>query len=170
MRTVSLVKHSNDWKKLFVKEEVVLKLIISENYVASYHIGSTAILGIRAKPVIDLLFEVKSIIEIDQKNDYFQSIGYEVKGEHGIRRRRFFQKGIEQRTHHLHIYEAGDSEIERHRIFVEFMNAHQNKSTAYERLKIELSSKYKDDSINYSRAKSDFIETMDAEAIKWKLG
>ncbi len=95
-------------------------------------------------------------------------LGYEAKGEYGIKGRRFFQKGENERTHHIHIFESGNPEVERHRLFVEFMNSHPNRAAEYEKLKMKLSSKYKEEPEKYSQGKSVYIQAIDAEAIEWK--
>ena len=135
---------------------------------ASYHIGSTAIPGIMAKPVIDILLEVKSIDKIDELDKEFEGLGYEVKRDYGIEGRRFFQKGKNERTHHIHIFESGNTEIERHRLFVEFMQAHPGSAAEYEKLKLKLIKQHKGDPEKYSQGKLTFIQSIDKDAIAWK--
>ena len=168
MRLISLVKFDKCWASNFRDEIISIEKYLNEILVSSYHIGSTAIIGIRAKPVIDILLEVSSINKIDKFNKNFELLGYEIKGEYGIKGRRFLQKKKIEITHHIHIYETGNSEIERHKIFVDFMNAHPGKATEYEKLKISLLNKYKYEPNKYLAGKSDFIKNIDSEAIKWK--
>lgn len=168
MRIISLVEHSENWSTDFEKEARSIKSILSENLVASYHIGSTAISGLKAKPVIDILLEVRSLSEVDRHNGKLEGFGYEAKGEYGIEGRRFFQKGESERTHHVHVFETGNPEIERHKLFVEFMNTHPRRVAEYEILKTKLESKYKQEPDKYSEGKSTFIKAIDAEAVKWK--
>jgi len=168
MRTINLVEHSERWATDFEKEVGSIKDILSENLIAAYHIGSTAISGLRAKPVIDILLEVRFLSEVDKRNKRLEELGYEAKGEYGIEGRRFFQKGGKERTHHIHVFETGNLEIERHKLFVEFMNAHPGRVAEYEKLKIELASKYKQEPDKYSEGKAVFIKDIDVEATGWK--
>lgn len=168
MRVITLVEYKDTWSTEFAKEADNIKNVLSENLMAAYHIGSTAILGLQAKPVIDILLEVRSLSEVDNQNSELENLGYGAKGEYGIEGRRFFQKGGDERTHHVHIYETGNPEIERHKLFVEFMISHPNRAAAYEKLKIELVSKYREEPDKYSEGKSVFIKTIDAEAVEWK--
>lgn len=168
MRTINLERHNDDWSVSLKTETAVIKGILSDNFKAAYHIGSTAIKAIMAKPVIDILLEVRSIEEIDKLNKEFEKWGYEAKGEYGIKGRRFFQKGGDKRTHHIHAFESGSPEIERHNLFVEFMNAHPIEAARYEKLKIELAKKFKDDPNGYAEGKSSFIKHIDKKAIQWK--
>lgn len=170
MRYIKLVAHDPNWARLYEGEVGKLRVLLSGLIVSTDHIGSTAISGIKAKPVIDILIEVTCLRDLEKHNGDFKNLGYEVKGEYGIKGRRFFQKGGDERTHHLHIFESGNSEIERHRLFVAFMNAHPDKAADYEALKTALSIEHKNSAESYSQGKSAFIKAVDTEAVKWKNG
>ena len=135
---------------------------------ASYHIGSTAIKGMISKSTIDILIEVRNIEEIDFVLKDFKGLGYISEGEYGIKGRRFFHKGGDKRTHHIHIFETGNPEIQRHRDFVEFLSCRPVWAEKYRRLKIALADKYKSLPNEYSEGKREFIEKVDREAKKWK--
>lgn len=163
MRTVQLEDYDAEWPLLFDKEVAVLGSILSSNLAGAYHIGSTAITGIKAKPIIDILLEVRSHRELDKRNEELGGVGYEPLGEFGIEGRRFFQKGGDERTHHLHAFESGHPEIERHRLFVAFMNSHPREAREYEALKCELAKAHRHDPEQYTNGKSDFIAAIDAK-------
>jgi len=80
-----------------------------------------------AKPIIDILLVVKSLNNIDNYTKELFQLGYEAKGEYGFVGRRFFQKGGDNRTHHVHVFEEGNPEIERHVLFVEYLKCHPKK-------------------------------------------
>jgi len=168
MRVIQLEKPHPQWPEDFAKEVDVIKAIFADSLIAAYPIGSTAIRGIRAKPVIDILLEVRALNEIEKYNEALESLGYEAKGEYGIKGRRFFQKGQQKRTHHLHLFESGNPEIERHRLFVAFMNAHPDRAAEYEKLKIALANQYREAPEQYAQGKSVFIRAMDEEAVQWR--
>jgi len=167
MRTIKLEAYNKKWKKDFKKEIIKIKAFLSKELIGAYHIGSTAILGIKAKPTIDILLEVNSINNIDKYNDNFIKFAYTPKGENGIKERRFFQKGGKNRTHHIHVFQQGNPEIKRHILFTGFLNAHQENAIAYEKLKIELSTKYNNQPNKYSQGKSSFIQKIDDLARDW---
>ena len=170
MRIIKLETHNENWSRDFEKEAAAITGVLSGNLIATYHIGSTAISGIKAKPVIDVILEVRSIDEIDQHLKEFEELGYEARGEHGINGRRFFQRGGNERTHHVHVFESGNPEIERHRLFVEYMNSNRDRALEYEELKMNLLNNYKEEPEKYSKGKSVFIRNINAEAINWKYG
>lgn len=67
---------------------------------------------------------VEDIKVIDNYNQQMQGIGYEAKAENGILMRRYFQKGGNNRSHHVHIYQIGSHEIKRHLAFRDYMREH----------------------------------------------
>ncbi len=79
MRFIKLETHNENWSRDFEKEVTTIKGVLSGNIKAAYHIGSTAISGLRAKPVIDILLEVTSLNEIDKYNKEFEELGYQGK-------------------------------------------------------------------------------------------
>lgn len=93
------------WPAEYEKESEKIKAILGENCVAIYHIGSTAVPGLAAKPIIDIMPVVRSLEKTDQKASEFEKEGYEYLGEFGIRGRRYLRKGQDERTHQVHIFE-----------------------------------------------------------------
>src|SRR5690606_10959058 len=109
MRKTEIRPWTEQWIKKYEEEEIQLKQIFNEELHAIYHIGSTSIPTIGyAKPIIDILIVVKDINKIDFYNDAMISKGYNPKGENGIAGRRYFTKGHENRTHHVHIFQEGN--------------------------------------------------------------
>ena len=164
MRTIKLQAYNERWSSEFLNESIKIRSSITNLYMTFHHIGSTAIKGMMSKPTIDILIEVSSLAEVDSFQDKFEELGYIPKGEFGITGRRFFYKGEEVRTHHLHIFESGNPEIQRYINFVDFLNNHPIKAREYESLKIELAIKYKSSPNEYSKEKSAFVRQVEIEA------
>ena len=167
-RRLEVVSYNSNWKGMYKEESEKIKNILSDIIIDIHHIGSTAIPGIKAKPVIDMLVEVKDIEAVDQYNNKMEEFGYEVMGEYGIPKRRFFRKGGNKRTHHIHIFQTGNEEIERHINFKEYLIAHPDKGREYSKLKVELKNKYSYDIESYTQGKNDFIKEIDRKAKLWK--
>lgn len=168
MRTIELEIYNDRWPSEFQREVALLEAALCSNLSRAYHIGSTAIKDCCAKPVIDVVLEVVSLNEIDRQSIQLEALGYEAKGAFGITGRRFFQKGGDSRTHHLHAFEMGNPDIDRHRLFVEYMNAHPDKVAEYSALKTELAKSYRDNPEQYSAGKASFIDMIENAAMKWK--
>lgn len=95
-----VVKEYNPlWVKEFEKEKEVIAKILGANAAEIYHIGSTAVPGLCAKPVIDIMPVVYSLAAADDAADKFRAAGYEYLGEFGIPGRRYLRKGGDERTH-----------------------------------------------------------------------
>ena len=167
MRIIKLETYSDRWPGEYQREVAVLKSVLCNNLIRTHHIGSTAIKGCSAKPVIDIVLKVASLSEIDRQSIQLEALGYEAKGVYGIVGRRFFQKGGDSRTYHLHAFEVGHPDIDRHCLFVEFMNEHPGKVAEYAALKTDLAKRYCDSPGKYSAGKAAFIDMIESAAMKW---
>ena len=167
-RKIEIVSYDPNWAEKFSQEASKIKKIFHSIFTEIYHIGSTAIPGIKSKPIIDILVEVKDIEAVEHHNKEMEGLGYEAMGEFGIKNRRFFQKGGNCRTHHVHIFQTGDREIERHLYFKEYLIVHPGEAEKYSVLKEKLINDYPFDAQGYSNAKSEFIIEIDQKAKKWK--
>jgi len=114
---------------------------------------------------------MRDIEKMDDFNDAMIGLGYEPMGEHGISGRRFFRKPDEfTRTHHVHVFGTGHTDIERHIKFRDYLIAHPEEAQAYGRLKEDLARKFPEDIDSYSDGKSEFIREIDAKAKAWAEG
>lgn len=162
---ITVIPYDPKWPALFQQEAKQIHAILGDLLSDIHHIGSTAIPGIYAKPVIDIIPVVKDITLVDHTNEAMQSAGYTPKGEFGIPFRRYFQKENEGiRTCNIHIYEAGNAEIERHLAFKNYMLNHKEEAKAYSDLKQQLALTFPDDIIAYCNGKEDFIRKIDNKA------
>ncbi len=133
------------------------------------HIGSTAIPGIKAKPVIDLLAIVRDIREVDRSTSRIVSLGYEARGDLGIAGRRLFTKwAFYTPTHNAHCYQEGDPEIRDRLDFADYLRAHPLRAAEYSRLKEALAEKFPRDISSYVRGKTSFVEETLKLAEAWR--
>jgi GrpB-like predicted nucleotidyltransferase (UPF0157 family) len=168
-RKVEVVPYDSRWPEEFQVESKQVKDALGENVAAIHHIGSTAIPGTYAKPIIDMLVEVKDLAIIDVQNNSMESLGYEAMGEFGIPDRRFFRKnnpaGV--RTHHIHSFLLDSAQIQRHVAFRDYMIAYLEDSQAYGELKRRLAIEYPTNIDGYMDGKDEFIKEIDERAAKW---
>ncbi|MBC7933244.1 MAG: GrpB family protein [Rubrivivax sp.] len=170
MRKVEVVPHNPQWRAAFEAEAKHVAAALGENVVAIHHIGSTAIPNIYAKPVVDLLVEVTDITEVDGQSSAMESLGYEVMGEYGIPGRRYFRKDNREgiRTHHIHAFETGSAEVERHLAFRDYMIAHPGDAQRYSELKRKLAEQHPQSIDGYMDGKDGFIKEIDRRAAQWR--
>ncbi|MCY7765406.1 bifunctional GNAT family N-acetyltransferase/GrpB family protein [Bacillus inaquosorum] len=169
-RNVKVVHYNEKWAELFSEEKERLKLVFGPEIIAVHHIGSTSIPDMAAKPIIDMLIEVRSIEAVSQYDTQMKSIGYTPKGENGIAGRRYFQKGGNKRTHHVHMYEKGNPAIKRHLLFRDYLRAHPEVAKEYAVLKKRLAAQHPDSIHQYIQGKDDWIKTAEENAKRWKEG
>lgn len=169
VKRVTVVPHHPDWKRQFKQESQLIQSALADNLIAIHHIGSTAIPGIQAKPIIDILVEVSDIDRVDAQSSALESLGYEAKGEYGIPGRRYFRKqnADGDRTHHLHIYETATPEVTRHLCFRDYLIAHPGDAQAYGQLKQVLADAHPNDIEAYMDGKDAFIQDMQQKALEW---
>jgi GrpB-like predicted nucleotidyltransferase (UPF0157 family) len=169
MRKVEVIPHNREWRQAFEFEAKRVTDALGENVVAIHHIGSTAIPSIYAKPIIDLLVEVKDIVKVDEQNSSMKALGYEVMGEFGIPGRRFFRKDNQEgdRTHHIHTFEVDSDQVERHLAFRDYMIAHPKDAQRYSELKRGLAREFPTNIDEYMNGKDGFIREMDKKAAQW---
>jgi len=167
---VEVVPHDPIWRSKFEDESKLIALALGDNVVTIHHIGSTSIPNIYAKPIIDMLVQVKDIAKLDEQSSAMTALGYEIMGEFGIPGRRFFRKDNETgtRTHHVHIFEFNLSEVQRHLAFRDYMIAHPDDAHKYSELKRKLAKQYPEDLRGYVDGKDGFIKEMEKRAIEWK--
>ncbi|MGR3763087.1 GrpB family protein [Rossellomorea sp. NS-SX7] len=163
---VRLSEYREEWKTMFEDEAAFLRTVFRGEIVSFEHFGSTAVPGMKAKPVIDMMCIVKDISAVDSYNEQLEALGYDAAGEWGIKGRRLLRKGGEDRTHHIHIYQAGNPQVERHLVFRDYLCAHREEAVRYSRFKEELAEKY-ESTRDYSPAKKAFVSEMEGKALAW---
>jgi GrpB-like predicted nucleotidyltransferase (UPF0157 family) len=164
-----VVPHDPNWKAAFDTEARLVATALGDTEIELHHIGSTAIKGILAKPIIDLLGVVGDLKWIDQQTKQMESLGYEVMGQFGIDGRRYFRKSNakDQRTHHLHVFQSGSVHIERHLAFRDYLRHHTPVAAEYSALKQSLTSGTGASWDKYLDGKDPFIKATEKDALKW---
>ncbi|MBE1553825.1 GrpB family protein [Sporosarcina limicola] len=166
MRKVEVKPYDERWGSMFEEESRKLYEIFGAEIIDLHHIGSTSVNGLRAKPIIDMMPVVRDIHRINDYNRAMIAIGYEPKGENGIAGRRYFQKGGDCRTHHVHMYAWGHSEINRLLAFRDYLRAHPNLAQEYGDLKGELSQRFPYDIESYIKGKEQLALEINRKALE----
>ncbi len=166
---LELHAYNPDWPRDFESEAGVLRGIFGRNLLAIHHIGSTAIPDMIAKPTIDILAVATTLEAVDRHADRLEAAGYVGKGENGIVGRRYFQRFGEggRHTHHIHIFQMGSPQIERHLAFRDFLRAHPAKAAHYAQAKEQAAATAGSSRLTYQAQKSHFVENTEIEALAW---
>ena len=165
---VRVADYDPKWPEMFEAEAALVREIIGDNLITIFHIGSTAVPGLKAKPVIDMLPVVRDVAALDGFTREFAAAGYEAMGEFGLAGRRYFRKGGANRTHQLHAYQYDAVHaITRHVAYRDYMRAHAEARAAYGELKASLASRFPDDIGAYCDGKDEFVKEYERRALIW---
>ncbi len=164
---VEVVPYDPLWPVQFESEQSAIASSLGDVLDRAHHIGSTAVEGISAKPIIDILLEVRSLELLDEAAEKLELMGYEAKGEFGISGRRYFRKGGFNRTHQIHAFKTGDPHVLRHLAFRDYLKSHPVVRREYGELKLRLAADCNDDLDKYCDGKDAFVKHHEAKALAW---
>ena len=154
---VELRPYTTEWVRLFEEEKALLQAAIGAHVLDIQHVGSTAIPGMVAKPIIDIAVAVESFEGARVCIEPLERLGYCYRGQFGIPRRHYFTKGS-PRTHHVHVNEIGGRDWENQVLFRDYVIQHPKLAEEYAALKRELARKHQRDRDGYLEGKAPFIE------------
>jgi GrpB-like predicted nucleotidyltransferase (UPF0157 family) len=162
---IEIVPYNYSWPSMFDGEAMKIGKALGNNCIKIHHIGSTSIVGLGAKPIIDMLPVVLDITAVDDSAIFnMTTLGYEAKGTYGIPFRRYFQKSTNAESYNIHIFEKDNSQIEYHLKFRNWMRMHETDRWLYENLKKQLADQFLNDRLSYCLGKYDFITAIHAKA------
>lgn len=157
-KSIRIVEHDPAWAEAFRREAERLRGALGACALDVHHIGSTSVPGLAAKPVIDILVEVRSLDELDAKESAMTALGYTPKGENGIPGRRYYPLGGSARTHQVHAFVHDDEHVRRHLAFRDYLRTHGEASAEYTRIKRAAAEACDGDSEVYCDMKDGFIK------------
>ena len=156
---VKMCSYTDEWEKIYKKEKKLILVAIGKQILDIQHVGSTSILGLEAKPIVDIAIAVKSLNLGEKCIKPLEKLGYEYRGEAGVRGRHFFVKGGElNRTHYLHIESLNSKNWQSHILFRDYLRRNKEAVKEYAKLKKRLALEHKNDRDVYHFFKVNFIE------------
>ena len=161
--TVLLCSHLEEWHDSFGAERDRILDAIGNDNLPVEHIGSTAICGIAAKPILDIMVGTSIFLPELTFVTQLESIGYEYKGENGVPERHFFGKGV-PRTVHLSVVRYGGQFWLSHIAFREYLRSNREAALEYERLKLSLAERFPSDRESYTNGKLAYVVRILAQA------
>lgn len=158
--TVLVVPYDPAWATLYRWEAARISAVLRARGVSLIleHTGSTSVVGLAAKPVLDLLAVRAPDADRNAIIRAIVAAGYDHRGEQGIVGRDFFRRG-EPRQYHLHLAEIDSAFWHDHRDFRDYLRTHENAVTAYAALKYELSARFPERREAYIDGKTAFIQS-----------
>jgi GrpB-like predicted nucleotidyltransferase (UPF0157 family) len=170
MDEVEIVNYDPRWPVLFDEEAERLRAVLDPSLIVGLeHFGSTAVPGLSAKPIIDILIAVRSLADAQASFvEALRDLEYVYWADNPKRDRMFFVKGMPpfgaKRTHHVHVTEP-QGEMWQRLAFRDYLRADPKEAATYERLKRRFAAEHPGDREAYTDAKSAYVETVLRKAI-----
>ncbi len=160
---VRVVPYDLRWPELFVAEAARLREALKPHELRLEHTGSTAVPGLAAKPVLDILAGYPDSTALPELVQRLQGAGYVYRGPQGIPEREFFRRG-EPRSYHLHLTQLGRQFWHDHLTFRDRLRADPRLRAEYAALKLRLSVEHPNDREQYIDGKTAFVRAVLAAA------
>ena len=155
-RDVVVVEYDAGWPAQFASEKARIEAAVGGIVIAIEHAGSTAVPGLAAKPIIDIVAGVRVLADCERCIAPLEALGYEDRGDGGMPDHRFFRKG-QPRTHHLHMVEHESAFWHEHLAFRDLLRASPELAQRYGELKQRLAIEFRTQREQYTEAKTPFI-------------
>jgi GrpB-like predicted nucleotidyltransferase (UPF0157 family) len=145
------------WPQRFQTLRSPIAVVLGGLAAAIEHVGSTAVPGLAAKPVIDIDILLTFATDLPLVIHKLASLGYAHRGDLGIAGREAFRIPPGYFPHHLYVCPPGSEEYNRHIAFRNYLRTHPEDAHAYATLKSQLADKFRADREAYNQAKSAFV-------------
>jgi len=163
---IVVVDYDRRWPRLFEQERRRVADALGDAVAEIEHIGSTAVLGLPAKPIVDILAGLRTLELPAGAIEAMEELGYESMGEYGIPERLFFRKG-RPRSHHVHAVLIGSDLWERHLAFRDYLRGHAGEADAYGNFKRKLVLQVRGDRDGYVEGKETYAAALERRARSW---
>jgi GrpB-like predicted nucleotidyltransferase (UPF0157 family) len=156
-RDITVLAYNPEWPQKFQKHEGIIRSALGDTALQIEHIGSTAVPGLAAKPIIDVLVVVPDSSDESFYLPQLEEVGYVLRVRepdfHEHRMMRTPEKDV-----HIHIFSPGSSEVERYLLFRDRLRQDPKARNRYEKVKRELATHAWSDMNAYADAKTKIIE------------
>jgi NAD-dependent deacetylase len=164
---VTVEDYDPDWPERYKAESDRIRAALGDAVIEIEHMGSTAVPGLAAKPIIDISVGLKSLELTGEQVGAMEQLGYEDLGELGLPSRLYFRKGGETSTHHVHAVVWGEEHWMRHLAFRDYLRSHPDEAREYGEAKRRLAAEVDHDWYAYVERKNVFTEELFARAWEW---
>ena len=161
MDEIEIVDYNPNWANMFEREAEAIRGVVKKDLIVEIqHIGSTAVPGLAAKPVIDIMIGLRDLSDGKKIIQPLKELGYVYWADNPDDKKMFFVKGMppygKKRTHHVHVVEI-DGEFWQRRLFRDYLRINPQEASRYEKLKRDLAVRFRDDREAYTEGKSDYV-------------
>lgn len=174
-RTIAISDYRDTWPAIYSHESASIRSVFGPDLISIEHIGSTSVLKMRAKPIIDILAIVIATSDITSFYSDMHHFGYDCRGEcldapiPGTPGRYYFSKDLNGlRYSHVHVCHLGHRQIQEFLALRDFLRAHPIVAKEYGDLKSNLAQRFPDDNYQYMTGKNEFVKQLIAMSLAWQ--
>jgi GrpB-like predicted nucleotidyltransferase (UPF0157 family) len=164
---IVVVDYDPAWPALFAALRAPVAATLGDMAVAIEHVGSTAVPGLAAKPIIDLDVAIRTETRLPAAIERLARLGYAYEGHKGIPGRAAFAWPPQAVRHHLYVCALDSVEYRCHLLFRDYLRTHPETTAAYAALKRQLAARYRLQRDAYAEAKGPFVHVTMARAEVW---
>lgn len=165
---VEVVPYNQCWPNLFKDEANHIQRVLGSGLKEIYHIGSTSIPEMPAKPVIDMMLVFDNLDDIEEITQNLMLLQYDSVKRQIIPHVSFFTKRQDKAIpFHLHLHERGSPQVSRHVNFRDYVIQHPKAAQEYAQLKLQLATRFSDDIYSYVSGKDQLVQEIDSKAKLW---
>lgn len=162
-----LQPHQTHWHEDFLHIQATLLGALEGLGTTVHHVGSTAVPGLIAKPILDIDIAFPAGIDLEQVKERLLHLGYQHVGDQGIPEREVFKRLpgaahpiLDTVTHHLYACPAHSRELARHIAFRDYLIAHATAREEYARIKTEIAALAEQDKKRYAALKETMAKAL----------
>jgi GrpB-like predicted nucleotidyltransferase (UPF0157 family) len=161
----ALVSYNSKWPRHFDEERALLEPVLAPWLEGGiHHVGSTAIPGVSAKPIIDMIAGVRDLEAARAAFEPLETLSYHHATHRPDEAHWFGKPTLVDRTHHPHLTVPGSNLWREWLAFRDALRTDPSLATAYEALKLHLATEHPEDVVAYTRGKTAFIASVLADA------
>jgi len=164
---ILILPYTDEWAKEFQSIGCQLREALGNIALRIDHIGSTAVTGLAAKPVIDIQISVASFTPLAAFKAPLESLGFSYRVENPDKSKRYFREASGDKRVHIHVRQAGSWAEQLALLFRDFLRCHPDYCHRYEQVKYELAKKYKLNRQHYTKSKESIIWEILKQANHW---
>jgi GrpB-like predicted nucleotidyltransferase (UPF0157 family) len=166
---IRIVRYDPAWAEMFEREAGTIRAALGSVAVRVEHVGSTAVHGLDAKPIVDIQVSVASMEPVDAYRRPLEGLGYLYVVHPDFPDFPFLGKpAVRPRTHHIHICVAGGHHERRHLAVRDFLRAHPEEAAAYAAFKRVIAERHPGDRLAYMARKDRYVVDLERRALEWQ--
>ena len=164
---VEIVDYEPAWSAVFADLGATLRGGLCDVAVRIDHIGSTAVPGLAAKPVIDVQISVQSLEPVDSFRAPLEALGYRYRADNPERTKRYFREPPGHRRTHIHVRQLGSFSQQFPLLFRDYLRSNPSAAADYATIKVQCAERFRHDRKGYVEAKEPFVWEIIRRADAW---